>query len=84
MRQLQCVVAVHLSFRAADPSGEGLIFITFAMTLSPILVQLRRVVGVDDGVVDALFRFTRLTATSSFFCPPVAADGRIDLRAILG
>lgn len=67
----------------ADPSGEGLLFIAFATTLSPFLAQLRRMVGLDDGVVDALFSFTRPTATSSFFCPPIGDDGRLDLRALM-
>lgn len=65
----------------ADATGEGLMFVAFATSLSPFLTQLRRMVGHDDGIVDALFRFTRPTATSSFFCPPVTGDGRLDLRA---
>jgi putative iron-dependent peroxidase len=68
----------------ADPSAEGLPFIAFATTLSPFFVQLSRMVGLDDGVVDAPFRFTGPTATSSFFCPPVGDDGRLELRALLG
>lgn len=65
----------------ADPSGEGLLFIAFATSLAPFTAQLRRMVGLEDGVADALFRFTRPTSTSSFFCPPLCADGRLDLRA---
>jgi putative iron-dependent peroxidase len=65
----------------ADPSGEGLLFIAFASSLAPFTAQLRRMVGLEDGVADALFRFTRPTSTSSFFCPPRRADGRLDLSA---
>ncbi len=38
-------------------------------------------VGLTDGVVDALYRLTRPVSGSLYWCPPVQA-GRLDLRAI--
>jgi len=38
-------------------------------------------IGADDGIWDALFRFTRPVSGSYFWCPPVQT-GRIDLRAL--
>ena len=35
----------------------------------------------DDGIVDALFGFTRAVSGGYYFCPPVAG-GRLDLRAL--
>ena len=44
-------------------------------------VQLRRMVGLDDGVTDALFRFTRPVTGCAFWCPPVK-KGKLDLSAV--
>lgn len=38
--------------------------------------------GGEDGVVDALFSFSRAVTGSYYWCPPVRA-GRLDLRALL-
>jgi len=38
-------------------------------------------IGADDGIWDALFRFTRPVSGSYFWCPQVQT-GRIDLRAL--
>ena len=48
----------------------------------PFEALLRRMVGAEDGVSDALFRFTSPVSGSYFWCPPVAND-RLDL-ALLG
>jgi putative iron-dependent peroxidase len=37
--------------------------------------------GMEDGVVDALFGFTRAVSGGYYFCPPLDA-GRLDLRAL--
>jgi putative iron-dependent peroxidase len=62
----------------ADPRGQGLVFVAFGASLDAFEAQLRRMVGLDDGIVDALFRFTHPVTGSYFWCPPVA-DGRIDV-----
>jgi putative iron-dependent peroxidase len=38
-------------------------------------------VGAEDGVADALFRFTRPVSGAYFWCPPMK-DGRLDLSAL--
>lgn len=43
-------------------------------------VLLRRMVGVEDGIGDALFSFTRPISGADFCCPPLRA-GKLDLRA---
>jgi putative iron-dependent peroxidase len=40
-------------------------------------------VGADDGITDALFRFTRPLTSAAFWCPPVTAAGKFDLRALV-
>ncbi len=68
----------------ADPSGEGLVFVSFAASLDPFEAICRRMVGLEDGVVDALFRFTRPLTGAQFWCPPLTAEGRLRLDAALG
>jgi putative iron-dependent peroxidase len=63
-----------------DERGAGLIFLSFAASLDPFEAQLRRMVGLDDGIVDALFGFTRPVTGGVYWCPPIR-DGRTDLRA---
>lgn len=49
----------------------GLNFVAFGHSLRAFEVQMRRMVGLEDGIVDGLFRFTRPVTTRYFFCPPV-------------
>jgi len=72
---------VRRSMPWADAEGEGLLFIAFGRSFDAFEAQLRRMVGADDGIVDALFRFTRPINGSFFWCPPVAA-GALDLSAL--
>lgn len=65
----------------ADESGEGLMFIAFGKSPDAFEAQLRRMVGEEDGVVDALFRFSRPVSGGYYWCPPLR-DGRLDLAAI--
>jgi putative iron-dependent peroxidase len=65
----------------ADATHAGLVFVAFGRSLDAFEAQLRRMVGAEDGVTDALFRFTRPVTGSYFWCPPVK-DGKLDLSAL--
>ena len=65
-----------------DGPHAGLMFVAFGRSLDAFEAQLRRMVGAEDGIADALFRFTRPVTGSYFWCPPVRR-GRIDLSRIL-
>lgn len=74
---------VRRSMPWRDHRGAGLVFVSFAATLDPFLAQLHRMMGLDDGVVDALFSFTRPVTGGTWWCPPIR-DGRLDDRAWAG
>ena len=56
----------------------GLMFVAFGHTTDAFQAQLRRMVGLEDGIVDALFRFTRPVSGAYFWCPPLEG-GRLKL-----
>ena len=61
--------------------GAGLMFVAFGRSFDAFEAQLRRMSGAEDGVADALFRFTRPRTGGYFWCPPLAG-GRLDLSAL--
>ena len=65
----------------SDDSGGGLNFVAFGKSFDAFEAQLKRMVGAEDGVTDALFKFTRPVTGSYFWCPPMA-KGHLDLRAL--
>lgn len=65
-----------------DGLDGGLMFVAFGHTLDAFEAQLRRMVGLDDGIVDGLFSFTTPVSGSYFWCPPVGKNGLLDLSAI--
>jgi putative iron-dependent peroxidase len=65
----------------AGDKQAGLMFVAFGKSFAAFEALLRRMVGVEDGIVDALFSFTRPVSGSYFWCPPML-KGRLDLRAI--
>ena len=65
----------------ADATGEGLVFVAFGESFRPFEALLRRMVGTDDGIPDALFTFTRPISGHYFWCPPMH-KGKLDLRAL--
>ena len=64
----------------ATAEGEGLMFVAFGKSFDAFEVQLRRMVGEEDGITDALFRFSRPVTGGYYWCPAVSA-GRLDLAA---
>lgn len=65
----------------ADAQHSGLVFVAFGRSFDAFEAQLRRMIGGDDGIVDALFGFTRPLSGAYYWCPPLR-DGRLDLRAL--
>jgi putative iron-dependent peroxidase len=65
-----------------DARRQGLYFVAYGATLDSFERILRRMIGLDDGIVDALFRFTRPVTGGYYWCPPRDAAGRLDLRAL--
>jgi putative iron-dependent peroxidase len=65
----------------ADEAERGLVFIAFGRSLDLYEALLRRMVGEEDGVADALFEFTRPVTGSYFWCPPTK-DRQLDLSAL--
>lgn len=63
-------------------TDAGLVFVAFGRSFDAFEALCRRMVGLDDGIPDALFRFTRPRTTAYFWCPPVGPDGSLDLRAL--
>jgi len=65
----------------ADATQEGLVFVAFGRSLDAYEAQLTRMSGLEDGIVDALFRFSRPVTGGYFWCPPVK-DGKLNLEAV--
>jgi len=65
----------------ADTTQAGLMFVAFGKSLDAFDAQLKRMAGAEDGVVDALFTFTRPVTGAYYWCPPVKGK-KLDLRAI--
>ena len=59
----------------------GLMFVAFGKSLHGFEAQMRRMAGVDDGIVDALFRISKPVNGSYYWCPPMQG-GRLDLRQL--
>jgi putative iron-dependent peroxidase len=59
----------------------GLLFVAFGRSFDAFERQMRRMAGLDDGVVDAMFRISKPVNGAFYWCPPVQ-DGRLDLRQL--
>lgn len=61
---------------------RGLYFIAYGATLDPFERVLRRMAGLDDEHVDALFTFSHPETGAYFWCPPLTNAGALDLSAV--
>jgi putative iron-dependent peroxidase len=61
---------------------HGLYFVAFGATLDAFERALRRMAGLDDGIVDGLLGFSHAVSGGYYWCPPLGDDGRLDLRAL--
>lgn len=72
---------VRRSMPWAADGRSGLVFVAFGATLDNYERLLRRMVGLDDGIVDALFGFTRPLTGAYYWCPPLVA-GRLAIPGL--
>lgn len=59
----------------------GLMFVAFGKSHYAFDVQMRRMAGYEDDILDAMFRISKPVTGSYFWCPPVR-DGKLDLRQL--
>lgn len=73
---------VRRSMPFADANEHGLEFIAYGHSFAAFAAALRRMAGLDDGIVDALFEFSCPVTGGYYWCPPLKA-GRLDLTALV-
>lgn len=64
-----------------EGTDAGLNFVAFGHSSAAFEAQLNRMVGNEDGISDAIFKFTRPISGAYFWCPPMK-DGKLDLSAL--
>lgn len=64
-----------------DGTNDGLVFVAFGRSFDAFESLLNRMIGLEDGIIDGLFKFTRPIDGCYYWCPPVLGD-RLDLSAI--
>jgi porphyrinogen peroxidase len=73
---------VRRSMPWAGAEKEGLEFIAFVESLDRFEVVMRRMAGLEDGVIDNLFLFSRPVTGGYYWCPPIDAGGRLNLAQL--
>ena len=59
----------------------GLMFVAFGRSFDAFEQQMRRMAGLDDGIVDGVFRLSKPVTGAYFWCPPMRG-GQLDLRQL--
>jgi len=72
---------VRRSHPWASADAQGLEFIAYVAALDTFETMLKRMAGLEDGIVDALFRFSRPVNGAYYWCPPLK-DGKPDFSNI--
>lgn len=73
---------VRRSMPWANATQEGLEFIAFVESLDRFEIMMRRMAGLDDGIVDGLFTFSRPVTGGYYWCPPIAKK-KLDLALLI-
>lgn len=66
----------------SDGDRSGLMFCAFTNHQRQFNVQWQRMLGLEDGITDGLFKFTKTISNTYFWCPPVK-DKKLDLSFLL-
>jgi len=73
---------VRRSMPWTSERGAGLVFVAFARSFDAFEAPLRRMVGAEDGITDALFTISRPVTGAYFWCAPMKS-GQLDLTAVI-
>ena len=65
----------------AEGMEGGLVFVAFGKSFVAFDAVLKRMLGNEDTISDALFKFTRPISGAYFWCPPVKGN-QLDLSAL--
>ena len=66
-----------------DNLNGGLMFSAFAFSFRAFNLQMGKMLGVDDKIVDGVFKFSKIVETNYLWCPPFK-KGRLDLSLFKG
>jgi putative iron-dependent peroxidase len=66
----------------SDATRTGFMYVAFAKDFYAFEAQLRRMAGLDDGITDGLFRFSHPVTCGYYWCPPMNAQGGLDLSVL--
>ena len=72
---------VRRSMPWAENGQAGLMFLAFGHSFDAFEAQLRRMSGLEDGIVDGLYRISKPLTGGYYWCPPLK-DGRLDLGVV--
>lgn len=70
------------SMPTSDTNHAGFMFTAFASDFYAFEAQLKRMIGLEDGIIDGLFSFSRPVNCAYYWCPPMQAQGGLDLSAL--
>lgn len=62
----------------ADGMESGLMFVAFGHSFNAFEAVMNKMLGKDDGISDALFKFTRPITGAYYWCPPIKG-AKLDL-----
>ncbi len=65
----------------AEGMAGGLVFVAFGKSFAAFDAVLNRMLGNEDAMSDALFKFTRPVSGAYYWCPPVKGD-KLDLSML--
>lgn len=65
----------------ANDLDAGLYFVAFGKSFNAYEKLLQRMIGIDDGVTDALFSISQPLSGAYFWCPPMH-NNKLDLSAL--
>ena len=72
---------VRRSMPWAENGQAGLMFLAFGHSFDAFEAQLRRMSGLEDGIVDGLYRISTPLTGGYYWCPPVL-NGHLDFSAL--
>lgn len=81
VREFPALQSKACSVPRATGGRAGLMFVAFGHSFEAFEAQMRRMAGLVDGVVDALFQMSKPVTGAYAWIPPMC-DGKLDLRAV--